>query len=62
MVENPPVNAGDTDLFPGLETEMPHATEQLSPCATTTEAGVPKSLCATREATTMRSPHTATRE
>ena len=35
----------------------------LSPCTTTTEACVNQSLCsATKEATTMRSPHNATRE
>ena len=35
----------------------------LSPCASTTEACVCYRLCsATREATTMRSPHTTTRE
>ena len=32
VVTNPPANAGDTGSSPG-----PHATEQLSPCATTTE-------------------------
>ena len=36
VVKNPPVSAGDTGLSPGLE-RCPHAAEQLSPCATTTE-------------------------
>ena len=36
MVKNLPANAGDTGLSPGLES-IPHAEEQLSPCATTTE-------------------------
>ena len=36
MVENLPVNAGDMGSSPGLG-RFPHAAEQLSPCATTTE-------------------------
>ena len=36
MVENPPANAGDTGSIPGLGS-FAHATDQLSPCATTTE-------------------------
>ena len=39
VVKNPPANAGDTGSSPGLGS-IPHATEQLSPCATTTEACV----------------------
>ena len=35
-VKNPPANAGDTGSSPGPG-RFPHATEQLSPCATTTE-------------------------
>ena len=36
MVENPPANAGDTGSSPGPgRSNIP---EQLSPCATTTEA------------------------
>lgn len=32
VVENPLVNnAGNTNLFPGLEIEMPHGTEQTMP-------------------------------
>ena len=37
VVKNPPYNAGDTGLIPGLGSKIPHATGQLSPCATTTE-------------------------
>ena len=37
MVENLPCNAGDVDLILGHGTKIPHAAEQLSPCATTTE-------------------------
>ena len=33
--KNPPANAGDTGFWSG---KIPHAQEQLSPCATTTEA------------------------
>ena len=36
----------------GVRSLVPHVSGQLSPCATTTEAGVPQSLCsATEEAT-----------
>ena len=41
VVRNPPANAGDTDLIPGLGTKMPCASEQLSPHATTTEPMLP---------------------
>ena len=34
VLENPPANAGDTGSNPG---PIPHATEQLGPCATVTE-------------------------
>ena len=37
VVKNLPANAGDTGLIPGPG-KIPHAAEQLSPCATTTEA------------------------
>ena len=37
MVKNPPFNAGDTGLIPGRGTKIPHAAEQISPRATTTE-------------------------
>ena len=36
MVENLPAKAGDMGSSPGLG-RFPHAVEQLSPCATTTE-------------------------
>ena len=39
LVKNLPANAGDTGSVIGL---IPHATEQLSPCATTTEAQCPR--------------------
>ena len=48
-----PANVGDTSLIPSRK--IPRASGQLSPCATTPEA-------ATREATTMRSLHTVSRE
>ena len=34
VVKNLPCNAGDTGLIPGWGTKIPHATEQLSLCAT----------------------------
>ena len=37
VVKNLPSNAGDAGSIPGHGTETPHATGQLSPCATTTE-------------------------
>ena len=37
MVKNPPANAGDMGSIPGQGTKIPHAVEQLSLCATTTE-------------------------
>ena len=38
VVKNLPANAGDTGLRPGSQSgKIPHAVEQLSPCATTTE-------------------------
>ena len=36
VVKNPPANAGDTGSIPGPG-RPPHAVEQQSPCATTTE-------------------------
>ena len=36
VVKNPPANAGDTRSIP-WSGKIPHAVEQLSPCATTTE-------------------------
>ena len=41
MLKNPPANAGDTGLIPGPGRDPdPHAAEQLSPCATTTESAL----------------------
>ena len=39
VVKNPPWNAGDSGSIPSWGTEIPHAEEQLSPLAKTTEAG-----------------------
>ena len=33
-VKNLPSNAGDAGSIPGRETKIPHAVEQLNPCAT----------------------------
>ena len=38
VVKNLPCNAGDASSIPGRGTKIPHAVEQLSPRATTTEA------------------------
>ena len=37
MVKNPPANSGDTGSISGQRTEIPHAVEQVSLCATTSE-------------------------
>ncbi|TEA35916.1 hypothetical protein DBR06_SOUSAS810017, partial [Sousa chinensis] len=37
VLKNPSSNAGDTGSIPGWGTKIPHATGQLSLCATTTE-------------------------
>ena len=37
VVKNLPANVGNTDLILGPETKIPHAMDQLSPCATATE-------------------------
>ena len=37
VVKNPPSNAGDAGSIPGWGAKIPHATGQLSPCATTTQ-------------------------
>ena len=37
VVKNPPCNAGDMGSIPGQRTKIPHAAEQLSLSATTTE-------------------------
>ena len=65
VVKNPPANAGDTGSSPGPgRSHMPWSNKArvpqlLSLHATTTEARVPKARAPQREATTMRSPHTA---
>ena len=41
VVKNSPANTGDTGLIPGPG-RIPHAIEQLSLCATTTEARAPQ--------------------
>ena len=62
MVKNLPADAGDTGPIP-VSGKTPHAVEQLSLWATTTEACVLWSLCsATRDATAVRNPHTTARE
>ena len=37
VIKHLPCNAGDVGLIPGWGTRIPHAVEQLSPCAPTTE-------------------------
>ena len=37
ILKNPPCNAEDASSIPGQGTKIPHATEQLSLCATATE-------------------------
>ena len=56
---SPPVNAGDTSSIPSMG--IPHATEQLSPWITTTEACAPRTCTLQREATATRNTHTATK-
>ena len=47
MVKNPPANAGHRfELWSG---KIPHATEQLSPRATTTEARTPRACALQQE-------------
>ena len=47
LVKNPPWDVGDTGSIPGWRTGIPHAEEQLSPCAAITGAFMPplESLC-----------------
>jgi len=40
VVKNLPSNAGSENSIPGGRTKIPHVTERLNPCATTTEAQV----------------------
>ena len=42
VVKNPPHNAEDAGWIPSWETEIQHASEQLRPCAETTEAQTPQ--------------------
>ena len=37
VVKNSPCYAEDIEMIPGGRTKIPHATEQLNPCAPTTE-------------------------
>ena len=61
MVKNPFANARDVGLVP--DPGRFHTTGQLGLCTTTTEACAAKRLySATREATAMRNPCTATRQ
>ena len=48
MVKNPPANAGHMGLSPGPGRSHVPA-EQLSPCATTTEARVPRACAPQQE-------------
>ena len=41
VVKNPPCNVGDMGSAPGWRTGIPHAEQQLSPCAATTGAFTP---------------------
>ena len=41
MVKNLPTNTGDTGSIPEPGRKTPHAAEQLSPCAATTEVHTP---------------------
>ena len=66
MVKNLPANAWDTGLIPGPgRSHMPQNNQARAPqllhlCVTTTEAHMPRAHAPQqREATTMRSPHTA---
>ena len=47
VVKNPPCNAKDTGLIPGLRTKIPHAVRQLSPRVPTTKAHAVQSPSAT---------------
>ena len=49
VVQDPPANAGDTGSILGLGTKIPHATGQLSPCATTTEPVCPTACALQKE-------------
>ena len=62
VLKNLPCNAGDTGSIPGPGTKIPYATEQLSPCTTTTEPSLYSPRAAIREVTATRTPLTTTRE
>ena len=47
MAKKTPCHAGNMGLIPGWGTKLPHTTENLSSCATTTEFCVLQSLQAT---------------
>ena len=61
MGKNPSANAGNTASIPGSE-KISHVMAQLSPGATSTEPELQSLQAATREATAVRRPRTATRE
>ena len=42
VVKNPPCHAGNMGSIPGQGIKLPHATEKLSPWATTTELCTPE--------------------
>ena len=44
VVKNPPSNARDVGLIPGLGTKIPHAVGQLGSCAATREVSSPQLL------------------
>ena len=48
VVKNPPANAGNKGSSPGPGRSQ-HAAEQLSPCATTTEACAPRACALQQE-------------
>ena len=60
VVKNLPASARDMGSIPGPGTKFPHAAEQLSLHAATSEFTCPKVCALQREATTMRSPHNTT--
>ena len=58
VVKNPSCNAGDQGSIPGRGTKTPHAEEQLSQSATTTE---PESMCPNKRSHMMQPrPNAAT--
>ena len=42
VVKKSPCDAGDAGLIPGWRAKIPHASKQLSPCASTAEARMPQ--------------------